>query len=102
MWTNTRIRLANNPKPVNTKTGARMATAYGFADVESDNGLGLGLTAFGNLADELLRYRKGDAIRVTGTFRENVFEKDGQQQRNFQITLDGLAGVRRANPVHAE
>ncbi len=102
MWCNAKIRLANEPRPVKTKTGTKMVSAFGFADVESDNGLPVALTAFGKLSDELRKYGKGDALRVTGSFRENTYEKDGETKKNFQITLDALAGVKRAKPVHAE
>jgi hypothetical protein len=97
MFVIAKIRLANDPRHIQTKTGTRMESAFGFADVDGDNGLPVGLTAFGSLADELAKYRNGDSIRVSGAFRANNYTRqDGTEVEGWQITIDGLAGVKAA------
>ena len=97
MFVIARVRLATDTRPIQTKTGTAMRSGFGFADVDAENGLPVGLVAFGSLADELGKYRKGDIIRVTGTFKANDYTKrDGTEVNGWQITLDGLMGVRAA------
>lgn len=103
IWLNGTIRLANDPRQHTTKTGNPMATGYGYADIEGDEGLGLALLAFGAIAEELQRYRKGDSVRVSGTLKENRYTgRDGVEKVSLQVTIDGLAGVKRASPVQSE
>ena len=103
IWLNGTVRLANDPQARATKAGTDMATGYGYADIEGAEGLGLGLLAFGSVAEELLRYRKGDSVRVSGTLRENRYvARDGAERVTLQVLLDGLAGVKRAQPVQRE
>lgn len=103
IWINGTLRLANDPQARTTKTGGGMAFGFGFADIEGVEGLGLALLAFGSIAEELLRYRKGDSVRVSGTLRENRYTgRDGAERVTLQVALDGLAGVKRGQPVQSE
>jgi len=96
MYAIARIRLAKDTRQIQTKTGTRMQTGFGFADVDSESGLALGIVAFGNLADELAKYRKGATIRVSGTFKANDYEKAGKVVNGWQLVADGIAGVKSA------
>ncbi len=97
MYVIAKVRLANSPRSITTKTGTRMESGFGFADIDSEQGLPLGVVAFGSLADELHKYRKGDSIRVCGTFRANDYvNRDGEQVSGYQITAEGLAGIKGA------
>ena len=97
MYVIARIRLATDTRPIQTKTGTTMRSGVGFADVDADDGLPVSLVAFGSLADELGKYHKGDTIRVTGTFKPNDYtKKDGTEVNGWQITIDGLMGVKAA------
>ena len=51
MYVIAKIRLGGDTRKITTKTGTRMQTAFGFADVDSDNGLPVSIVAFGSLAD---------------------------------------------------
>lgn len=74
-----------------------MQSGFGFIDVDSDNGLPCAVVAFGALADELAKYSKGSTIRVSGQFKANNYTKqDGTEVEGWQITADGIAGVKSA------
>jgi single-stranded DNA-binding protein len=74
-----------------------MQTGFGFADVQDDNGLPVGIVAFASLADELSKYRKGAMIRVSGEFKYNGYtNKQGEEVDGYQIVCDGIAGVKSA------
>lgn len=97
MFVIAKIRLAKDTRPIQTKTGTRMQSGFGFSDVDSDNGLPVAVVAFGNLADELAKYKKGATIRVSGTFKSNDYtNKSGEQVTGWQIVADGVAGVKSA------
>ena len=95
MFVIAKIRLAKDTRQIQTKTGTRMQSGFGFVDVENDNGLPVAVVAFGNLADELEKYRKGATIRISGTFKSNDYTKhDGTQVEGWQIVADGIAGIK--------
>lgn len=98
-----RVRLAKDTRPITTKTGTRMQTGFGFADIDSDNGLPVGVVAFGNLADELAKYRKGATIRVSGKLKANDYtNKQGEEISGYQIICEGIAGLKSAAMKHQE
>ena len=97
MYCIAKVRLGGDTRTINTKTGTLMRTAWGFADVDSESGLMVGIVAFGNLSEELSKYHKGDSIRVTGTFKANDYmANDGTEKKGWQIVADGIMGVKSA------
>jgi len=100
MFVIARMRLAKDTRPIQTKTGTRMQTGFGFIDIDGDNDLPCGVVAFGSLADELAKYKKGATIRISGTFKANDYEKDGEQVHGYQIVAEGIAGVKSATVKH--
>lgn len=89
--------LANGPRHIQTKTGTKMVSAFGFADIEGESGLPVGVVAFGSLAVELAKYAKGSSIRVSGIFKANDYTKrNGEEVHGYQITAEGIAGVKAA------
>ena len=97
MYVIAKVRLGGDTKKINTKTGTLMRTAWGFADVDSESGLMVGIVAFSNLAEELAKYHKGDSIRVSGIFKANDYTaKDGTEKKGWQIVCDGVAGIKSA------
>lgn len=103
MFVQTRIRLANDPRSIQTKTGTPMATGFGFADIGGENGMPLGLVAFNDLAAELLKYSKGATLGITGQLRANDYtNRDGEEVKGYQVIIDGLIGVKRASPIQVE
>ncbi len=101
MYTIARMRLANDTRAIQTKSGTRMQTAFGFIDIDSENGLPCGVVAFGTLADVLAKYGKSDTIRISGTFKANDYtNKEGEQVNGYQIVAEGIAGVKSATMKH--
>lgn len=97
MFVIAKVRLVKETREIQTKTGTRMQTAFGFADVDSDKGLPVGIVAFGNLADELSKYNKGAMVRISGTFKANSYtNKQGEEVNGWQIVCDGIAGIKSA------
>jgi len=97
MYVIAKVFIAKEPREIQTKTGTKMVSAFGFCDISGDSGLPVGIVAFGNLADVLAKYRKGATIRVTGSFQANNWTNaQGEEQHGFKITADGIAGVKHA------
>lgn len=98
-----KARLANDPRSIQTKTGTEMATSFAFLDIEGESGLPVGLVAFNRLAGALLKYRKGDNVRITGTMKANNWtDKEGVEQKGFQVVVDALMGVEAAGTQYQE
>lgn len=98
-----RARLGNDPQRVQTKTGTEMARGFAFLDVEGESGLPVGLVAFNRLAGALLKYRKGDSIRITGKLKSNEWvDKEGNDQKGYQVVIDGLMGVKAGRTQYQE
>jgi single-stranded DNA-binding protein len=43
------------------------------------------VSAWGKLAEECRGRRAGEAVRVEGTLREDVWEKDGKERRRLRV-----------------
>ena len=100
MYCIAKLRLAKDTRSIQTKTGTRMQTGFGFIDIDGDNDLPAGVVAFGQLTDELAKYKKDATIRISGTFKANNYEKDGKQVNGYQIVAEGIAGVKSATVKH--
>jgi single-strand DNA-binding protein len=103
-------RLARDPQTRETKAGAPMASAFVFATGTNDAAEGiegrdvsLGVVAFGTLAEELARYRKGETVRLGGTVTLRAWkDPDGTVREQLNLRADSVAGVRRSVPVQDE
>ena len=63
----------------------------------------VGVVGFNNLANELSKYGQGNTIRATGTLQEKGYTaKNGNEVDDYQILLDGIAGVKSAKGVRAK
>lgn len=103
MYVIARVRLARDSTTVKTKSGKPMVTNFGFADVAAERGLSVGLTAFGGLAGELLKYRKADNVRVCGDLKQTSYtNRDGEDVTGYDIVLDAIAGVKSARGKYAD
>ena len=103
MFVIARVRLANDSSSITTKTDTKMQTCFGFADIDGDSGLPVGIVAFGNLADVLAKYHKGDTLRVSGKLKENNYVNNaGENVEGYQILCEGIAGVKAATMKHQE
>ena len=97
MYVIARVRLASPSHQRASAKGNDYTTGFGFADVDADQGLPVGLVAFSNLASVLGRYKKGDTIRITGDFRRNNYtNKAGEDVEGWKIVAEGIAGVKSA------
>ena len=103
MYCIAKIRLVKDTRAIQTRTGTRMQTGFGFADIDGESGLAVGLVAFNDLADELAKYSAGANIRISGQFKENNYtSKDGEQVNGYQIVLDGIAGIKAARGKYSQ
>ena len=100
MYCTARMRMAKDTRSIQTKTGTRMQSGFGFIDIDGDDDLPAGVVAFGSLADELAKYKKGATIRISGEFKANNYEKDGKEVKGYQIMAEGIAGVKSATVKH--
>jgi len=91
-------RLGQDPQALTTKNGKPMARASIAVEVTPYNGETpdsewFGVIAFGRVAEDLLRCRKGQLVAVSGPVTRNRWRgKDGQERSGWQVT---------ANDVHA-
>lgn len=93
--------MGGDPKAVNTKTGTPMTVATLAVDAgEADAPpLWLGVVAFGKLADELLRHRKGDTLSASGRLQVRHWtDSDGTQREQWQVVADALVSARTVRP----
>lgn len=49
MYCIAKLRLAKDTRPIQTKTGTRMQTGFGFIDIDGDDGILSGVVAFGSI-----------------------------------------------------
>ena len=94
-------RLGNDPRAIETKSGKPMTVATLAVDVgEADAPpLWLGVVAFGRLADELLRHRKGDMLSASGRLQVRQYTgSDGAQREQWQVVADAMVSARTVRP----
>jgi len=92
-----RARLGNDPQRVQTKTGTEMARGFAFLDIEGESGLP-GLVGFNRIAGALLKYSKGDAIRISGTLQDIVLVKAAIEAHvKGEIHLPALKNAHNGN-----
>ncbi|MBO1926674.1 single-stranded DNA-binding protein [Thiomicrorhabdus sp. 6S2-11] len=98
------IRLAKEPQSRTTRNNNFMATGFGFAKLGEDSkDLALSLVAFGEVANELMTYSKGDGVNVAGTLKINSYtNQQNQEVEQMQITLEGIAGKNSTKQVRNE
>jgi single-stranded DNA-binding protein len=97
----TKLTLAKEPKPIQTRTGTPMATAFGFAKLGNDSpDLPLAVTAFGNVAELLLQHDKGQVIQISGDLKIHTYmNREQQEVEQLQITVDMLASAKQTKPA---
>ena len=102
-YTNVRIKIVSDGKNIRTKTGTPMASSFGYVDVGGEDDFALGVVAFGHIAPELAKVKKGETIAVQGNLQANNYTKqDGTEIKGFQVVADSLMSVRRAMPLMQE
>lgn len=94
-------RIGQDPRSISTKSGKTMATASIAVTVgdHDDPPLWLGVVAFGNAADDLLRQGKGDLISVSGRVQRNSWTSpSGEKREQLQIVADSIVSSRTVRP----
>ena len=96
-------RLGQDPREITTKTGTTMAVASIAVTVDTRNEEQetewFGLVAFGKVAEDLLRHKRGDMLSAAGRVQINTWATDGgEQRRQFQIVADSLVSARTVRP----
>jgi single-strand DNA-binding protein len=94
-------RLGSDPRAVTTKSGKAMTVATLAVDIGEADGppLWLGVVAFGKLADDLLRHRKGDTLSLSGRLQVRHWtDSDGAQREQWQVVADALVSARTVRP----
>lgn len=94
-------RLGSDPRAIETKSGKAMTVATLAVDVgEADAPpLWLGVVAFGKLAEDLLRHRRGDLLSVSGRLQVRHWtDSDGAQREQWQVVADALVSARTVRP----
>jgi single-stranded DNA-binding protein len=94
-----RGRLANDPRPIQTKSGTAMTVAtlavnLPVSRTEETATQWLSLTAFGKTAELLARHGKGDLVSVAGNVQIDRWQKDGEQIDRLAVILDSLISAR--------
>lgn len=103
IWINSSVKILTDPRKIQTKTGNPMTVAFVGASTEGEDLFTFNIVAFGDMAAELARYTARDSIAITGTLKSNDYTtKTGEERKGFQVILDGLAGVKRRQPVQEE
>lgn len=87
--------LARDPKSGTSASGVRWANASIRCATGTDKE-GNSLTSFvtvicfGDVADQLGRMGKGDAISVQGPMKQTEYEKDGETRHGLEIMANGI------------
>lgn len=103
IYVNARIKIAKDGQSLQTKTGTPMSKSFGFADIGGENGFPLGVIAFGHIAEDLKRVKKGESIAVMGNLQSNSYvNKAGENVTNYQVIADALMTLKRASPLMHE
>ena len=93
-------RLARDPVEIQTKTGTAMAAstlAVNVPDREQETGestLWLSVVAFGKLADQLRKHRKGDLLSASGRLELDHY----QDKEQWKCLCDNLVSARTVRP----
>ena len=60
--------------------------------------LWLGLLAFGRVADDLLRHRKGDLLSAFGRLQRRTWKgRDGEDREELQVVVESIVSARTAD-----
>jgi single-strand DNA-binding protein len=96
-------RLGQEPRRINTSTGKAMAVCSMACDVEArgtdDTTVWLGIVAFGDMAEQLLKHSKGEMVSVFGSAKKNSYTTgQGEVREQLQIVADCIASARSSRP----
>ena len=93
-------RLARDPDSRTTASGKNMALATIAVDLPAGRDADpetwwLSLMAFGRMAGELAKHRKGDRLAVMGQLQRSRFTKrDGEERESWTLLCDAVLGPR--------
>ena len=91
-------RLGQAPRQIATRTGTPIAVGSIACDISEDADgppLWLGVVAFGNTADALLRHGKGDLLSVSGRLQRRTWtDSEGATREQLQCIADAIVSAR--------
>lgn len=95
-------RLGRDPYAIETKSGKPMTTATVAVEISRDgegSPLWLGILAFGRVAEDLLRHRKGDLVSAFGKLQRHTWKtNDGEEREQLQIVAESVISARTTRP----
>ncbi len=95
-------RLGRDPYSIETKNGKPMATVNVAVEIGRDGEgepLWIGILAFGRVADDLLRHRKGDLLSAFGRVQRRTWKtRDGEEREQLQIIAESIISARTVQP----
>ncbi len=97
-------RLGRDPETRTTTTGKAMATCSVAVDVtannaEADETVWIRLVAFGRLADQLARHKKGDLLSASGRLVLTRWTgRDSQERTGWEMVAGDLVSARTVRP----
>ena len=95
-------RLGRDPYSIETKNGKPMAVVNVAVEIGRDGEgepLWIGLLAFGRVADDLLRHRKGDLLSAFGRLQRRTWKTTGGEEREqLQIVAETIISARTTCP----
>lgn len=95
-------RLGQDPRSITTKSGKPMAVASIAVAIDDSSDappLWIGIIAFGNVADDLLRHGKGDLLSASGRVQRTTWTTQaGEKREQLQIVADAIVSARTVRP----
>lgn len=94
-------RLARDPETKQTRNGHNMVTGFAYGKLgEGEKDLALSLMAFGEVANELQAYQKGDSVNLCGSLKMNTYtNRDGVEVDQLSLMVDGIAGKNKTKQI---
>lgn len=94
-------RIGQEPRSITTRSGKSMAVTSIAVNVDEADAppLWLGVVAFGQVADLLLKHDKGDLISVSGRCQRNTWTTpQGEKREQLQVVADAIVSSRSVRP----
>lgn len=102
LWINGPLMLGKDPEQKQSSSGTTFCKGFGFLET-NDQSIPCGIVAFSDsLQTELMKYRKGQPILVSGEFSRQEYIKNGENKESFNLVLRSIAGIKRQTAVQDE
>lgn len=98
------VRISTDPRAIDIGPDKSMAVANAAASIpivktDTTDTVWLSLTAFGKVADTLLRHNKGELMNVYGQLQLSRWRgQDGAEREQWSLIVQGLISARTTRP----